>query len=239
MPFRKLGIISLSLMASLLISPLTHAKMYGAQLCKEPGFVCQKVKRGQSWKSLFPDEYERDIVMRVNRLNISLYPGIVLAVPENLEVGDVLDYAPFPRQIETTEKVVMVDPAERAWGAFDEGGNLIKWGPLSAGADYCPDIGKGCRTKAGSFRVYSLGSSNCVSRKFPVGRGGAPMPYCMFFNGGIALHGSPGGLVGYNASHGCVRLNVHDAEWLRYDFIEGPNVDNNYRGTRIIVKPYN
>ena len=33
-------------------------------------------------------------------------------------------------------------------------------------------------------------------------------------------------------------MYVNDAEWLRYDFIEGPNSGNQFRGTRIIVKPY-
>jgi hypothetical protein len=33
-------------------------------------------------------------------------------------------------------------------------------------------------------------------------------------------------------------MYVSDAEWLRYDFIEGPNASNHYRGTRVIVKAY-
>lgn len=45
------------------------------------------------------------------------------------------------------------------------------------------------------------------------------MPYCVFFNRGIALHGSPE-VPGYHASHGCVRLFVQDAEWLNESFIE-------------------
>jgi hypothetical protein len=35
-----------------------------------------------------------------------------------------------------------------------------------------------------------------------------------------------------------VRLYVSDAEWLRYDFVEGPTSSNNYRGTKIIIEPY-
>jgi lipoprotein-anchoring transpeptidase ErfK/SrfK len=60
----------------------------------------------------------------------------------------------------------------------------------------------------------------------------------MYFSNGQAFHGEPNGLPGYNASHGCVRLYVRDAEWLRYDFVEPPDIDNDYRGTKVIVKPY-
>lgn len=64
------------------------------------------------------------------------------------------------------------------------------------------------------------------------------MPYCMFFNGGQAFHGSPGGVIKGNVSHGCVRMFVEDAEWLRYDFVEPPMDTNGYRGTRVVVLPY-
>ena len=63
------------------------------------------------------------------------------------------------------------------------------------------------------------------------------MPYCMFFNGGQALHGS-NQVVRANASHGCVRVHVSDAKWLRYHFVEGPSAANFYHGTKIIIKPY-
>ena len=113
---------------------------------------------------------------------------------------------------------------------------MVRWGPATGGRERCPgDDGKYCYTKEGEFRVYSLGTSNCVSSKFPEPDGGAPMPYCMFFNGGQALHGSPGGVVNANASHGCVRMFVQDAEWLRYDFVEPPMDANNYRGTKVVV----
>lgn len=207
--------------------------------CQEPGFSCLRVKSGQTWKSLFPDENQRGIVMRINRTNGQLYAGVYITVPNDLEHSNLLTYSPFPLNIDPpNEKLIIVDLNENAWGAYDSDGILIRWGPATGGQDWCKDIGKSCRTKAGEFRIYSTGSSNCVSSKFPVPRGGAPMPYCMFFNGGQALHGSPGAVVKGNVSHGCVRLFVSDAEWLRYDFVEGPTFDNHYRGTRVIVEPY-
>ena len=63
------------------------------------------------------------------------------------------------------------------------------------------------------------------------------MPYCMFFNGGQALHGSSD-IQFDNISHGCIRLHVDDAKWLRYQFVEAPGVANNYRGTKVVIKSY-
>lgn len=227
------------LIIALTLFPLISHSKSSRSWCQNQGYECVKVKRGQSWYSLFPDERERGIVMRINRTNGRLYPGMVIAVPDNLTYGDLLDYAPFPHLIDPPdEKLIVVDPNKHAWGAYDSDGTLIRWGPATGGKDWCEDIDQPCRTKAGSFRVYSLGSSDCVSRKFPIPDGGAPMPYCMFFNGGQALHGSPGGVVPGNESHGCVRLFVQDAEWLRYDFVESPMDANNYRGTKVVVIPY-
>lgn len=211
---------------------------YGSQIChKSSGLICLKVRRHQTWNSLFPDEHDRSIVMRINRMNTQIWQGMVIAVPENLSTSDIMDFSPFPDHIaQPGEKLIIVDPVDQAWGAYDAEGNLLRWGPASLGKDYCRDIDKPCQTHPGSFRIFSVGSSDCYSTKFPLPDGGAPMPYCMYFNNGQALHGEPNGLPGYNASHGCVRLYVNDAEWLRYDFVEGPDSNNQYRGTHVIVR---
>lgn len=142
------------------------------------------------------------------------------------------DYAArLPQRIATSEKVVVVNPHVHAWGAYSADGSLIKAGLATAGADWCPDLGRRCHTGVGTFRVNSLGSPNCKSTMFPIGRGGAPMPYCMFFNRNQALHGTPEGeVVEGNVSHGCVRMHVWDAQWLRYNFV---NV-----GTKVVVTGY-
>jgi lipoprotein-anchoring transpeptidase ErfK/SrfK len=106
-----------------------------------------------------------------------------------------------------------------AWGAYEANGSLVRWGPASSARGYCPDIGRGCHTVTGRFAIYQKEGRGCYSTKFPVGRGGAPMPYCMFFHGGFALHGSYE-VPGYNASHGCIRLFVDDAEWLNEEFTD-------------------
>ena len=55
------------------------------------------------------------------------------------------------------------------------------------------------------------------------------MPYCMFFHGGYALHGSYE-VPNYNASHGCLRVVPSAAAWLSRNFVKV--------GTAIIVRPY-
>jgi len=133
--------------------------------------------------------------------------------------------------IASNEKTVVVDPRSHAWGAY-ENGSLVRSGQATAGSGWCPDLGRPCRTSTGSFRIQSLGAADCKSKIFPKPKGGAPMPYCMFFNGGQALHGTADGeVVDGNISHGCVRMHVADAEWIRFNFA---NV-----GTRVVVRPYN
>lgn len=144
----------------------------------------------------------------------------------------------MPHQIDPPgEKVIIVNPNVHAWAAYDANGSFVRGGVATSGSNYCPDIHRRCHTKSGSFRIYSLGGPGCKSSKYPIPRGGAPMPYCMFFNGSQGLHGSYE-VADANLSHGCVRLHVEDARWLRYDFVDGPNSSNNYRGTKVIVRPY-
>lgn len=237
MPLRCVR-MTLVVMVSLMFTSTAFARLYGQMICKSPGFHCKRI-RHQSWYSLFPDAHDRDIVMRLNRMNTQLYPGLVIAIPDDLENSDIMDFSPFPRQVDVIgEKLIVVDPSVSAWGAYDQDGSLVRWGPASGGADWCKDIDEACHTHPGAFRIFSAGSSECISHKFPLPDGGAPMPYCMYFNNGQALHGEPNGLPGYNVSHGCVRLYVNDAEWLRYDFAEEPHADNNYRGTKVLVREY-
>ncbi len=127
------------------------------------------------------------------------------------------------------ENAIVVYPHVHAWGAYDAEGNLVRAGEATAGSSWCRDTHRPCRTKVGSFRIETLGSHGCKSSIYPLPRGGAPMPYCMFFNHNQALHGSYE-VVDGNASHGCVRLHVEDAKWIRYNFAT--------IGTKVVIKPY-
>lgn len=130
----------------------------------------------------------------------------------------------------TGRKVVIFDPRLTAWAAYDANGHRVKTGRASGGKGYCADVGRSCRTPSGTYRVYSKKGADCVSSKFPLEtNGGAPMPYCMHFYKGFALHGSYN-VPDYNASHGCVRVLPSAARWLNQNFVDV--------GTTLIVKPY-
>jgi hypothetical protein len=184
------------------------------------------------WKSLWPDDREREIVRKLNRLNIRIRIGMIIAVPSDMTGKTYMDYAPFPDQIYTSgQKLITWDPAELAWAAYDENGRLVRWGPGVGGKDYCPDVKRSCRTVVGDdFKILYKAGANKRSDKYPVGGGGAPMPYYMpFYTSDYGFHGSPN-VPGRHASHGCVRLFTPDAKWLNRKFAE--------KGTWVIVKPY-
>ncbi|MCD6045384.1 MAG: hypothetical protein K0R48_547 [Gammaproteobacteria bacterium] len=225
---------SLLVGAALLLwaQPIAAASQrYSQTLCKEPGYTCITVKRDQNWVSLFPDKYDREVVQRLNRMGTSLYPGMRIAVPDNLANTSLLDISPFPVTIATpNQNTIIVDPKLLAFGAYDTDGTLVHWGPISAGQNYCSDVKRRCHTITGTYTIYTKQGAGCKSTKYPLGKGGAPMPYCMFFHKGFALHGSPT-VPGYNASHGCVRLYKDDAKWLNTQFV-------NVGSTQVIIKPY-
>lgn len=202
------------------LADTAYAARYSQKLCKSEGYYCYTVKRGESWSKLFPDEDQRITVMKINRMNTSIYRGMQIAIPDSFGES-YMDFAPFPHEGDSTgNKYILVSLSKLAFGAYDENGVLQYWGPVSGGRGFCPDVHRGCHSPSGHFVIYSKGGSGCVSHKFPVGRGGAPMPYCMFFHGGFALHGSYE-VPGYNASHGCVRMYPEDAKWLNHIFTDG------------------
>lgn len=212
-------------------------KYFGTALCAYPQYECVKIGRSQSWKSMFPDAKQRDIVQRLNRSYNYLWAGKTIVVPKNLEYISILDVAPFPLRIDPEgEKQIVVDQDKLAWGAYDEHGQLLRWGPISSGSTKCSDSSRSCLTITGIFRVFSKENENCRSGVYPIGRGGAKMPYCMYFHKGFALHGSSD-LPGKRASHGCIRLFTRDAKWLNHNFVDLSNEGNQHLGTKVVVKP--
>lgn len=121
------------------------------------------------------------------------------------------------------------NPKSLTWSAINSEGVVVRTGRGSGGRAYCKDIHRGCRTPTGTYAILSKGGVGCRSSRYPVGRGGAPMPYCMFFSRYYAIHGSSD-VPNYNASHGCIRVKPYDAEWLSRNFI--------HVGTRVVIKPY-
>lgn len=136
----------------------------------------------------------------------------------------------MPKNIKSTGKNIFIfSPKMRQWGAYNSSGQLIAFGRANGGDRYCPDIGGACHTPKGVYSVYRKGASNCISHSFPVGKGGARMPYCMFFHNGYSIHGSPY-LSLHNGSHGCIRVTIESAQWLSTNFISN--------GTKVLVLPY-
>ncbi len=204
----------------MLITFPAFAHLYGEKICKKPENTCYKAKAGDSWNSLFQNERERDLVKRLNRMNVTLRRGNIIAIPKNLRSTDIMDISPFPHHGAPSKSgTIVVNQSELAWGAYNASGKLVKWGPMSGGKNYCPDVKRGCRTISGAFTIYRSQGEGCRSSKYPRPNGGARMPYCMHFYKGYALHGSTS-VPGHHASHGCVRMFIEDAKWLNHNFIK-------------------
>ncbi len=129
----------------------------------------------------------------------------------------------------TGKNVFIFDPKQTAWAAYDREGKLLRTGIASGGSDYCTDLKAPCRTPSGKYTVYREEGANCKSHTFPLGKGGAPMPNCMYFSGGYAVHGSYE-VPNWNASHGCIRVLPSDAAWLNANVINP--------GATVIVDTY-
>jgi L,D-transpeptidase ErfK/SrfK len=204
---------------------------YTKSLCGKSEYTCYRVKKGDSWSKLFPNPRYREIIRRLNRINVNLRRGMLIAIPKKNNLSN-FDISPFPLRTEPSgRRLIIISMRLQAFGAYDKYGYLIHWGPISGGKGWCPDVNRRCNTPRGNFFVIRKGSAKCASSKYPINEGGAPMPYCMFFYGGYAMHASD--LPGYHASHGCVRMFYEDAKWLNKHFVKtGRN------GTKVTIRSY-
>lgn len=235
--FKMIAISTIGLLLATVSSQVLSQPRFGEALCTTADYVCLKTKAGETWDSLFPNAEEQDIIKRVNRMNLALRPGMVIAVPKHIERLSIYDVSPFPRYIESDgEKTIFVSQKQLAWGAYDEQGELVWWGPISSGSGLCGAADGNCLTPTGSFRVIRKQDIDCISTVFPRrangNNGGAIMPYCMHFLRGFALHGSDV-VPGYRDSHGCVRMFIEDARWLNEEFINLPG--GGEKGTKVII----
>ncbi len=221
------------LFALSVVAPGTaESARYADVLCRSGDFSCVRVERGETWQSKWPNAQDRDVIKRINRMNVRLRTGMRIAVPNNRSYLDRRDYSPHANYFKTQgRRTLVMNPRTLSWGAYNSNGRLLRWGPASFGKAYCSDVKRRCRTVLGRYTVYTKRGAGCFSSKYPIGRGGAPMPHCMFFYRGYAIHGSPN-VPGYHASHGCIRVFKEDARWLNTQFVGGA------RQTRVIVLPY-
>lgn len=201
---------------------------YGVRLCHDPRFRCQKVRPGQTWGSLFPNQMLREVVMRLNRTNVALAYRSMILVPRQMTHMNYMSFSPFPQYRNTHgHRLLYVNLSLFAFAAYNSDGTLLFWGPVSSGSDWCEDVKASCTTAVGNFRVFKIEGQACESATYPIQTdGGAPMPYCMYYHDGFAVHGST--LSGFvNRSKGCIRLFDDDAQWLNQNFVS--------LGTQIIV----
>jgi len=159
-------------------------------------------------------------------LNVSL-----LSVSSSLFAAGNADVnaAPSIAYLNYASNTVVFSPRSLQWKAINGNGKVVRSGKASGGRGYCPDIKRSCRTPSGTYSVIAKQGPSCRSSRYPVGKGGAPMPYCMFFSKYYAIHGSPD-VPNHNASHGCIRVVPSDARWLNQNFV--------HIGTKVVVKPY-
>ena len=158
-----------------------------------------------------------------------MYKGLI-AIIASILLSACTTVVYLPGKVEGTGKNNFIfSPKARAWAAYDPQGNRVRVGKASGGVDACPEDGEDCRTVTGIFSVKRKGSSDCESQKYPLGAGGAPMPYCMHFHQGYAIHGSSD-VPNFPSSHGCIRVNTDDARWLNQEFLAV--------GSPVIVKSY-
>ncbi len=113
--------------------------------------------------------------------------------------------------------LVQVDNSSQRMQVYVDGALAHQWKVSTGLPSY--------ETPPGDFCVYRM-ERMWHSRKYEM----APMPYSLFFNGGVAIHGTGATRqLGRRASHGCVRLHPANARAL-YSLV------GRYGGARVLVR---
>ncbi|MEZ5842481.1 MAG: L,D-transpeptidase family protein [Hyphomicrobiaceae bacterium] len=125
---------------------------------------------------------------------------------------------PAPKPPAPPTLVARIDLSSQRMTVITNGKTLHTW-PISSGA-------AGYHTPTGTFRP-----TRTEEMWYSTQYDDAPMPHSVFFNGGIATHGTYATRrLGSPASHGCVRLAPRNAERF-YDLVR----QHGLRRTRVIV----
>jgi lipoprotein-anchoring transpeptidase ErfK/SrfK len=162
---------------------------------------------------LFADRAET--IKRFNRLDPKfIRAGKRLLVPD---IPEGEEYVPLPLEYPPAaehERYILVALNKQFLGLY-EFGKLIASYPVVSGVEKCTDTDgteRSCLTPRGLTTVTRKDADH-YSDKYPEPDGGSPMPWALRFRGsGYWIHG--GDMVGYRASHGCVRMFAEDAEKL-------------------------
>lgn len=217
---------------------LTVAQSY----CESKNFHCVVTKAGETWENTWSDPEQRLMVQRINRRNKPLEPGVTLAVPNDLENLNALSFSPIPVRLKRQpRRTIWVYLEEQAWGAYDHDGRLLRWGPISSGANFCPDSQRSCRTPTGNFYTRYRQGSGCRNSASPQGECGGPgLPTCIYysvsrdFSRRYAFVPS-NELPGFPSTHGCLHIFPSDMTWLYNNFAYIPQVEGD-RGSAVKVR---
>mgnify|MGYP003625426753 FL=1 len=193
--------------ARLAVSGDSSDPFYGKKLCHNSKYKCIKIYKKDTWENLFKDKNTRQLVMDLNRTNMPLKYRDWIIIPKDINNSHIL-YSPFPQKVsKTNKKKIVISISKQAYAAYDSKGNLLRWGAANTGAE------DGERnTPLGKFKIYRKKGATCQSSKYPIPKGGSPMPYCIFFHKGYAIHAFK--MPGFPVSLGCVRVGNDDAKWL-------------------------
>jgi hypothetical protein len=149
---------------------------------------------------------------------------------ERSKVAVIEPVAPI-RQI-NTPRWVGVDLTEQVLIAY-EGSKPVMAALVATGIPDTP-------TQPGLFRVYDRYDQTPMDSKpdepfyFM-----EDVPFTMYFNGNMALHGAYWhDEFGNVRSHGCVNMSLTDAEWVYHFFLDGLDFENMYLYNRPLVYVY-
>jgi hypothetical protein len=150
-----------------------------------------------------PDDYDEEMVFYIEKINgvgRKFFAGKKLKIPASLEIARA--YRPmseFRFDLMSYDSVIAVNRVDNILGVYHRG-LLIYWAPITRARNMK-------YTTAGSHQVRSK-ARLMYSKKY----GNVPMPYSLVVVGNVCIHQGP--MVGYPASHGCIRLLKPDAIWL-------------------------
>ncbi len=143
------------------------------------------------------------MVLAINRLDDkNLRQGMTLVIPTSFENIDQWEF--MPSSIDAAKnipKLIIISQRVQAFGVY-EFGTLVRNGPVSSGKQSTPTPSRLYFTNWKGKEVVSTFSDEWILK----------WNFNLSNFEGVSMHQYA--LPGYPASHSCVRLYAHDAEWI-------------------------
>ncbi len=153
------------------------------------------------------EDSQLDLLEKLNRCDRATLLGQERIVIPREWIDDERAYSPLPARLDWADplpQLILVHKPLQAFAAYEDG-RLVRWGPVSTGAQKTP-------TPAGLFSLTwrSKGHRSTVNRDWF-------LPWYFNFSNRTGHSFHEYALPGKPASHGCVRLLSRDARWV-YDW---------------------